>query len=43
MKKVILIFFLTIGVGGIAQAQILGKLKEKTKAAVGSSVRSIYR
>jgi len=38
MKKVILIFFLTLGVGGIAQAQILSKLKEKTKAAVGSSV-----
>ena len=38
IKKVIFIFFLTIGIGGIAQAQVLGKLKEKTKAAVGSSV-----
>jgi len=38
MKKVIFIFFLTIGMGGIAQAQVLSKLKEKRKAAVGSSV-----
>lgn len=38
MKKVIFIFFLTLGIGGIAQAQVLGKLKEKTKTAVGNSV-----
>ncbi|MET4546327.1 hypothetical protein ABIE26_003654 [Pedobacter africanus] len=38
MKKVILIFFLTLGIGGIAQAQVLSKIKEKTKTAVGSSV-----
>lgn len=38
MKKVIFILFLTIGVGGIAQAQVLSKLKEKTKIAAGNSV-----
>lgn len=38
MKKVIFIVFLTIGVGGIAQAQFLNKLKEKAKIATGNSV-----
>ncbi|WP_343524588.1 hypothetical protein [Pedobacter sp.] len=38
MKKLILVFCLTMGIGGIAQAQILGKLKEKTKAAAEGSV-----
>lgn len=38
MKKVIFIFFLTIGMGGIAQAQVLSKIKEKAKTAVGNSV-----
>lgn len=38
MKSVIFIFFLSLGIGGIAQAQVLSKLKEKTKTAVGTSV-----
>jgi hypothetical protein len=38
MKKVIFIFFLTLGIGGIAQAQVLSKLKEKAKTAAGNSV-----
>jgi glutamyl-tRNA reductase len=38
MKKVIFIFFLTLGIGGIAQAQVLRKLKEKAKTATASSV-----
>jgi hypothetical protein len=38
MKKLIFIFFLTLGIGGIAQAQVLSKLKEKAKTAAGNSV-----
>ena len=38
MKKVIFIFFLTLGVGGMAQAQVLRKLKEKAKTATTNSV-----
>ncbi len=38
MKRVIFIFFLTIGIGGIAQAQVLSKLKEKAKTAAANSV-----
>jgi len=38
MKKVIFIVFLILGIGGIAQAQVLSKIKEKTKTAVGNSV-----
>lgn len=38
MKKVIFIFFLTLGIGGIAQAQVLSKLKEKAKTATTNSV-----
>ncbi|HTM97121.1 MAG TPA: hypothetical protein VL088_00185 [Pedobacter sp.] len=38
MKKVIFILFFTFGIGGIAQAQVLNKLKQKTKTAVGNSV-----
>jgi len=38
MKKVIFIFFLTLGIGGIAQAQVLSKLKEKAKTAATNSV-----
>jgi hypothetical protein len=38
MKKLIFIFFLTLSIGRIAQAQVLSKLKEKTKTAAGNSV-----
>ncbi|WP_316834491.1 hypothetical protein [Pedobacter nutrimenti] len=38
MKKLILVFFLTLGVGMMAQAQILGKLKAKAKTATEISV-----
>lgn len=38
MKKIIFIFFLSLGIGGITQAQVLSKLKEKTKTAVDNSV-----
>jgi hypothetical protein len=38
MKKVFFFLFLTLGAGGIAQAQFLSKLKAKAKTAVGNSV-----
>lgn len=38
MKKIIFILFLALGAGGIAQAQVLSKLKAKTKTAAENSV-----
>ncbi|WP_316831493.1 hypothetical protein [Pedobacter aquatilis] len=38
MKKVLFILFLTIGTAGMTKAQVLSKLNEKAKTALGNSV-----